>query len=163
MKSDSKHVRNSTNSEKVDFLKGKINFRVCSDNTADRVGIFEYEVPSKAIGAAVHIHKKMEEIFYVIEGEVSLIIGSEHIVGKAGDVILIPRGTIHGFSNKGEKPLKILIMFSPALKQEEFFRKFADFVKRGEDLNSEDFAKIIKEYDQELVETQDKWLEDFTS
>lgn len=155
-------VRTNNSSEKVDFLKGKINFRVFSGETGDRIGIYEYEVPSKAIGAAVHIHKKMEEIFYIMEGEISLIFGSEHIVGRAGDVILIPRGTIHGFSNKGEKPLRLLIMFSPALGQEGFFRAMADFVKRGEDLNSEAFSKIIKQYDQELVDSKDKWLEDFS-
>lgn len=155
------HIRTNANSEKLNFAEGKINFRVCSDETGDRIGIFEYEVPGKTVGAPVHIHKKMEEIFYVIEGEVHLIIGSEHIIGRVGDVILIPRGTIHGFSNKGEKPLKILIMFSPTLGQEGFFRAAADFVKRGEDLNSEAFSKIIKQYDQELVETKDNWLEEF--
>ncbi len=162
MKKVTNPVRTNANSEKVNFLKGKINFRVCSDETGDRIGIYEYEVPSKAMGASVHIHRKMEEIFYVMEGEVSLIMGSEHIVGRAGDVILIPRGTTHGFSNKGEKPLRIFIMFTPALAQEEFFRAAADFVERGENLNSESFAKIIREYDQELVETKDKWLEDFS-
>lgn len=156
------YIRTNANSEKVGFLKGKINFRVNNGETDDRIGIFEYEVPGKTIGAPVHIHMKMVEIFYVIEGEVSLIIGSEHIVGRAGDVILIPKGTPHGFSNKEEKPLRILIMFTPALGQEKFFRAIDDFMKRGEDLNSEAAQKIIKEYDQEMFETKDKWLEDFS-
>lgn len=162
MKNKNNYVRTSENSEKASFSTSKINFRVSSDETEDRLGLYEFEVPAKTIGAPVHIHRKMEEIFYVIEGEVSIMIGSEHIIGKPGDVILIPRGTIHGFSNKGEKTLKILIMFSPALKQEGFFRAWADFLKRGEPLTSEAFLKIIKEYDQELIEADDKWIEDFS-
>lgn len=161
MENKANYIRTNSSSENASVSGGELYYRVNSNETEDRLGIYDYEVPPKTVGAAVHIHKKMVEIFYVIEGEVSLIIGTEHITGRAGDVILIPRNTIHGFSNKGEKTLKVLIMFTPALSQEGFFKAWADYTKRN-DLNSEAFKKISQEYDQEGVSIEDKWLEDFS-
>jgi quercetin dioxygenase-like cupin family protein len=71
-------------------------------------------------GPPPHIHKSEEEAFYVLEGEVNVKIGEQTISGTAGSFVLIPRCTVHTFSNVGTEPAKMLLIISPA-GFEQFF------------------------------------------
>lgn len=42
-----------------------------------------------------HHHKKMTEIFYILEGEVELIFDDETVVAKPGDTVLVPPNVWH--------------------------------------------------------------------
>ncbi len=55
-----------------------------------------------------HHHKIMTEVFYILEGEVTLIFDNETIVGKPGDTITVPPNVWHAASCKdGGKMLTI--------------------------------------------------------
>jgi mannose-6-phosphate isomerase-like protein (cupin superfamily) len=43
-----------------------------------------------------HIHP-IDEWFYVMEGEMTVELGDQTIIGRAGDSLWIPRGTVHRF------------------------------------------------------------------
>jgi mannose-6-phosphate isomerase-like protein (cupin superfamily) len=43
-----------------------------------------------------HIHP-IDEWFYVMEGEMTVELGNQTIIGRAGDSLWIPRGTVHRF------------------------------------------------------------------
>lgn len=154
-------VKKHDNTEYIVLPGGTINFKIPSFETEDRIGVYESSLNPQTIGAPMHLHRKMEEIFYVIDGELSMIVGTERVIGHAGDVIFIPRGTPHGFSNKTSTPLKLLLIFSPAQAREGYFEGMAALVKRGETFDSKAFLTLMAKYDQELVEIEDNWLLDF--
>lgn len=57
---------------------------------------------------ARHHHKIMTEIFYILEGEVSLIFDDKTILAQAGDTITVPPNVWHAAScEKGGKMLSI--------------------------------------------------------
>ena len=61
-----------------------------------------------------HIHKgedALEELYYFIEGEGVLWADGEDVPVRAGDAILAPEGSDHGFRNTGNKPLKLMIIW----------------------------------------------------
>ena len=58
---------------------------------------------------ARHHHKIMTEVFYIIEGEVTLIFDDETVVAKAGDTITVPPNVWH--AAKCEKGGKMLTIF----------------------------------------------------
>lgn len=60
-----------------------------------------------------HYQKISDEIYYILEGEGQAIIGEETKYVKEGDAISIPKGTIHSFINKGDKPCLILFSSGP--------------------------------------------------
>lgn len=157
----SNYIKNNNNVDFVEIEGGRINFLISSNQTEDKVGVYESELEPKTQGAPMHLHRIMDEIFYVIEGELSIVVGEEKIVGRSGEVIFVPKGTPHGFSNRGEKRLKILIIFSPALKREGYFRGLAELTKEGVEFSSKKFQELMEKYDQELVEEKDGWLMDF--
>src|SRR2546428_693692 len=68
-----------------------------------------------AAGAVVppHVHHREDELFYVLEGEITIEIGEKtHVVG-AGATVLAPRDVPHGFTVTSPQPVHYLIVYTP--------------------------------------------------
>lgn len=99
-------------------------FKVSSRDTNGGLFIIEHTNLTKG-GPELHLHLNQEEWFYVMEGEVLFQIGDERKRLRSGESVLGPRRIPHAFSAVGEKPGRMMIVFSPAGKMEEFFRATA--------------------------------------
>jgi quercetin dioxygenase-like cupin family protein len=71
-------------------------------------------------GPPPHIHRREDEAFFVIEGDVSFQADGRTIQATAGTWIALPRGSLHTFRNAGTTLAKMLILVSPA-GLEKFF------------------------------------------
>ncbi len=69
--------------------------------------------------ATPHIHKKMEEVYFIIKGEGELVIGEETLQIKPGDLIPIPKNVIHYLLPTGE-PLEVLVTTHPKYIPSDF-------------------------------------------
>lgn len=56
----------------------------------------------KNLAVPLHAHTREDETWYVLEGEIEFIVGSEHRIGTAGSFVYIPRGTPHTFMVRSE-------------------------------------------------------------
>lgn len=68
-------------------------------------------------GPGPHIHHSHEEAFYILDGELEMLLSGRTFAVAAGAFILVPRGTVHGFSNHGSRPARLLTIFSPPMDQ----------------------------------------------
>ena len=57
-------------------------------------------------GAPTHLHA-VEEVLHVLDGEADVWVGATHATLKAGQLMLVPAGVKHGFSNCGSGMLHI--------------------------------------------------------
>ena len=73
-------------------------------------------------GPPPHIHAHEEESFFVLEGEFEITIGERLVHATPGTFALVPRGTVHRFRCVGERPGRILLLFTPG-GLERFFRE----------------------------------------
>lgn len=96
---------------------------------------------------ARHHHKKMTEIFYILEGEITLIFDDETVVASAGTTINIPPNVWH--EAKSENGAKMLSIFSPA--------GFEDYLAKMKTLSDDQFADAA--FMQALNEQYDIWNE----
>lgn len=61
-----------------------------------------------------HLHERIEEDFFILEGEVSILIdGKEVGVLKPGDLIHVPPNEAHFLENRGTVPMKALFVKAP--------------------------------------------------
>lgn len=74
---------------------------------------FEATVPTGG-GPPPHVHSREDESFYVVSGDLEILIGDSTHRAKAGDFIFVPRGTVHGFKNLGHATAVQLVTFVPA-------------------------------------------------
>lgn len=96
---------------------------------------------------ARHYHKQMTEIFYILEGEITLIFDDQTVVATAGMTINIPPNVRH--EAKSENGAKMLSIFSPA--------GFEDYLAVMKTLTDEQFADA--RFMQALNEKYDIWNE----
>jgi quercetin dioxygenase-like cupin family protein len=129
-------------------------FKIVGKDTYGHSGLFEYEMEPGTAGPKPHIHQEMEEIFYVAEGEVELLVDNEKITGRAGTLALVPRGTVHAFSNPGKERSTLLIMFSPADSREQYFEGLAELTKGGRKPDPKELLELMRNHDQEPVEME---------
>ena len=111
--------------------------------------IFEDAVPPN-VGPPRHIHKKQDEVFFVLEGSFEFEVDGTIISAGAGDVAFAPRGTIHAFKNVGTTTGRLRYIFMPAGDAEDMFRAICDSAK-SESLTPERMAKIAEPFDQEII------------
>ncbi|EIY5082333.1 MULTISPECIES: cupin domain-containing protein [Klebsiella/Raoultella group] len=81
-------------------------------------------------GPIWHLHEDADEIFYVLDGQLTVRAGENIFQANPGDFVYVPKGIYHQFRNNSIKPIKILLMFSPA-GFEGFFRETGIVAKEG--------------------------------
>ena len=60
-----------------------------------------------------HMHRKMEEVYYVEKGEGELVIDDKVLSIREGDIIPIPKGSWHYLKKLEGKPLEVLVITHP--------------------------------------------------
>lgn len=69
--------------------------------------------------APLHAHANCHELIYVVEGRVEASMDKERIILNAGDSVLSPVGTPHGFKNLGDSEAKMVISYSAGKRKYE--------------------------------------------
>ena len=64
-------------------------------------------------GADLHIHHRHTDLFYVLEGELTVYTPGEELTLRPGDYLLAPRGVPHTY-RVGERPARWLVTSIPA-------------------------------------------------
>jgi len=58
-------------------------------------------------GPGLHVHP-YTEVFIVERGEATFTVGEEQLVVAAGNVVIVPPETRHGFKNRTGEPLRVV-------------------------------------------------------
>ena len=74
-------------------------------------------------GPLLHIHHNQVETFYIVEGQLEIVLGDQVHEAKAGDFAHVSKGTPHRFLNRSQTPAKMMVTFVPAGDMEQFFRE----------------------------------------
>jgi mannose-6-phosphate isomerase-like protein (cupin superfamily) len=76
------------------FTVGRAVVTVKVDNaaTAGALALVQWDIPAGTPGPPVHIHRRATETFYVLEGQVAFIRGTDTIDAGVGEALHIPAG-----------------------------------------------------------------------
>ena len=69
--------------------------------------------PGDSTGDKAEAHKESDQVLLMLEGELTGEVGDEHPTLKKGDVIIIPAGVKHRFTNRAAKPALTFNVYSP--------------------------------------------------
>src|SRR5262245_14113518 len=95
-------------------------FLATGDETDGRYALWESIVPPGG-GPPPHVHSREEEGFYILDGEVTFMMGQKRLVAGAGTFINMPVGTPHSFKNESARTARMLISVAPAGLEKMFF------------------------------------------
>lgn len=106
---------------------------------------FEF-VTAPGFDTGSHYHSKIEEQFYVIDGEMELRAGDRLIVGRPGTFVAVPTGTTHAFANRGTMPARMLLVTTPP-GHERYFSDLADILSRPGAPDPDEIAALRAQFD----------------
>jgi len=69
--------------------------------------------PGGASSGEPNIHPKSDQVVLLVEGELNAEVGDEKRVLKAGDIVVVPAGTPHKFTNSGSAEAKAFSTYAP--------------------------------------------------
>ena len=101
--------------------------KVSTKDTGGDMYVFE-SIRLKKSDFWLHFHYEQDEWWYVMEGEFLIKVGEEIFQAKPGDSVFGPRRVPHAFAQTNEGPAKLLMIFQPAGKMEEFFKASSEGV-----------------------------------
>ena len=87
--------------------------------TGGRCAVFEFFVPPGG-GPPPHVHQREEEMFYVLEGELTFTVADTKFVVSAGAFLNAVRNVPHAFKNEADVPARAVVVVSPAGLEDYF-------------------------------------------
>ena len=147
---------------------GLATIKAAGEETGDLYSIVEILEPEGA-KAPLHLHRKEVQAFYVLEGEMTFLIGEQTITARPGSFVFGPKDVPHTYT-VDSGPAKLLFLLSPpgfegfietiskpakalALPPSESESPL-DEVDTAEEAESESFAVLEARYGCEIVGTQ---------
>jgi mannose-6-phosphate isomerase-like protein (cupin superfamily) len=97
---------------RYDLGRGEAVFKADGDETAGRYSISEWWLEPETRGPGAHSHPE-DDVFYVVAGTVSLMVGDRWIDAPAGSFVVVPGGTLHDFENRTGERAGFLNVSSP--------------------------------------------------
>ncbi|MBW8242145.1 cupin domain-containing protein [Muricauda oceani] len=88
-------------------------FKADENETNEKYSVSEWWLEPNSDGPGAHRHEENDEIFYVLEGTTSILIGENWIDAIKGTFIRIPAKTIHDFKNRTDRKTGVLNFFIP--------------------------------------------------
>lgn len=107
------------------FLGGLLTWKATGRNTAGQYELIE-QMGAHGFAAPVHSHEQAQG-FYVVEGELTFILGDETVQAPAGSFVYVPSNTKHGFVVESPEA-RFLVFITPA-GEEAFFEELGEPAK----------------------------------
>jgi mannose-6-phosphate isomerase-like protein (cupin superfamily) len=107
-------------------------FKADGVETGDLYSVSEWWLEPYSKGPGAHSHDENDELFLVIEGRPTILVGETWHDAPAGSFLMIPAKTIHDFENRTAAPAGLFNVFVPGGFEKnmpsivEWFRRSAE-------------------------------------
>ena len=116
------------------------------DGSATRsVGMFELTVGPGSFVPPPHSHADNDEYVYGLAGTLRYSVDGQTRDVRAGDHVVSPRGSVHGFSNPYAEPARVLIVQSPDIGW-GYFAEIRDVLAEPGPPDRAKMARIMERY-----------------
>jgi len=93
-------------------------------------------------GPPIHYHPKQEEQFLIVKGKLDVYKNEKWITLKAGDSIVIPKGTPHSYRNASDGVVLFDFCITPRVRFTEMITSMDTLVQQGK-INGKNFKSIM--------------------
>ena len=88
-------------------------FKADGEETGRAYSVSEWWLEPGCDGPGAHSHDANDEVFFVIEGRPSILVGETWHECAPGSSVVIPAGVIHDFANRTESRAALFNVFVP--------------------------------------------------
>ncbi len=120
--------------------------KLSKHQTGGNLGCDEATLKSGFLGAPPHLHKNFDEICFVLEGSVTIMVEEKIFQVNAGDWHLRPRNKMHTFWNASESNARFVDIYIPG-GHEDYMADLAKLFENNGRPKKEDFALLEQKHD----------------
>jgi mannose-6-phosphate isomerase-like protein (cupin superfamily) len=131
--------------EHVQLRQSSAVIKAGAETTDGRFALTETTLEPGFPGPKPHVHSETLDMFFVLDGTLTMRLGEETLDLPAGSFVLVPPGTAHTFSNPTDEPVRLLNMDAPA-GLESYLREVGGAMA-GDSLDPAVIAEIASRYD----------------
>ena len=124
-------------------------FKLEGTQTEGKLCLVLGETPPGA-GPPPHVHRRDDEVFIFVEGDVSFLTEKGWVPLTPGTVVYVPRGVPHTFRNTGTKPSRHWAFTTPS-GFEEFYARAAEIFAAGNRPDIQKLRAAATEYGYEIL------------
>jgi mannose-6-phosphate isomerase-like protein (cupin superfamily) len=119
--------------------------KATGDDTGGSFFLSESTIEPGFPGPPLHLHERLHDMFYVLDGVLTMRLGDDTLEVAAGTFVCVPPGVKHTFSNPGDQPVRFLNFNTPA-GWENYMRDLGAAAESGP-LTPEAIGRIASNYD----------------
>ena len=116
--------------------------KAAAEDTGGAFSLLE-TVTAPGGGPPLHLHDRVDEAFYVLDGTYEFVCGDRSIAAGTGDFVLLPRGVPHRYRS-GNQGGRMLMLFSPG-GTEQYFRDLAAVMSEREP-SADEFQRLAEHH-----------------
>lgn len=125
--------------------------KLSGQDTGGAICVFEFTGSSSGPRRR---QRDQDEWIYVVDGEVQFVVGEVRFQAGPGESVFLPRQTAYAWASADGHPAKILDVYQPAGRTEDFFRALSKFNSGPpihEALSIDEFRRLFQEHGIEVV------------
>jgi mannose-6-phosphate isomerase-like protein (cupin superfamily) len=92
---------------------GNVEFLGLSEHSP-RLNVSVITMAPDADGPESHVHAEEDDVFYVLDGELTFLLDDGEVAAPTGTFVLVPPGVNHTFRNALDRPTRVLNIHTPA-------------------------------------------------
>ena len=119
----------TTTGEDIRIGELRIRFLLEGEAAGGSAALFEFTVPAGARVPIAHSHDAYDETIYGLEGTLTWTVDGRRVDVGPGEVLCIPRGSVHRFDNERDRDARILGIVTPGILGPGYFREMEAVVE----------------------------------
>jgi mannose-6-phosphate isomerase-like protein (cupin superfamily) len=104
-------------------------FKLETEHTGGTFSLALAETPP-GVSPPPHVHRSDDELFLILEGEISVLSSDGWVPVTPGTAVYLPRGVPHTFRNTGSTPSRHWVLTLPS-GFDQFYRQAAELFAEG--------------------------------
>ena len=141
-------VLSAEKGDSVSLRGTEVTFKVPSEQ-AQGASTTEW-VATPGFDTGLHVHERLEETWYILDGELEFHVGEETFRASAGACVFVAPHVPHAFANRTEAPAKFLLIMSPAT-HDHYFVELAQILARSGPPDSHAIEALRAKYDTQQI------------
>ena len=93
--------------------ESSVTIKATGEDTGGSFYLGEAVIQAGFPGPPLHVHEQLHDMFYVLEGTLTMRLGDETRELGPGSFVCVPPGAVHTFSNPGSAPVRFLNFNTP--------------------------------------------------
>ena len=120
--------------------------KATGESTAGAFFVSESSAEPGFPGPPPHFHRRLVDVFYVLEGTLTMRIADAAVEARPGAFACVPPGVVRTFSNGSDLPVRFLDFNTPA-GWENYVRELAKAFRQGRMPTADEIGRIASRYD----------------